>query len=106
MIYAFDQFTDSLGEPLRDFSRGRLAALFADPRASTWEDAHGVALNAQGLTLWQAWITLDPEAPREGRHVTIDAYDRVKVVREWARVPDSAMLARIVQFVLEQSAGQ
>ncbi len=106
MIYALDQFTDSLGEPLRDFSKGRLAAFFADPRASTWEDAHGVALNAQGLTLWQAWIALDPDAPREGRHVTIDAFDRVHVVREWEQIPDGAMLSRIVQFVLESTGRQ
>lgn len=105
MIYAFDQFTDALGAPLRDFSKGRLAALMADPRASTWEDAHGVVLNAQGLTLWQAWIAIDPEAPREGRHVTIDAYDRVQVVREWERVPDVEMLGEIVRFVLGQTAG-
>jgi hypothetical protein len=83
-----------------------LAAFFADPRASTWEDAHGVTLNAQGLTLWQAWIALDPDAPTEGRHVTIDAYDRVLVVREWERIPDGAMLSRIVQFVLESTGGQ
>lgn len=106
MIYALDQFTDSLGAPLRDFSKGRLAALFADPRPSTWEDAHGVELNAQGLTLWQAWIAIDPTAPREGRHVTLDAWDRVTVVKEWQRVPDTATLNRIVQFVLQQSAGQ
>ncbi|MFY7922910.1 MAG: hypothetical protein ACOVSI_10890 [Gemmatimonas sp.] len=106
MIHALDHFTDSRGEPLRDFSKGRLAAFFADPRASTWEDAHGVTLNARGMTLWQAWMALDPGAPREGRHVTIDAYDRVQVVREWDRIPDAAMLTRIVQFVLETAAGQ
>lgn len=106
MMNVLDQFTDSLGAPLRDYSKGRLAALLADPRPSTWEDAHGVALNAQGLTLWQAWIAIDADAPQEGRHVTIDAWDRVQVVREWSRVPDVAMLERIVRFVLEQSPGQ
>ncbi len=106
MIYALDQFTDSLGEPLRDFSKGRLAAFFADPRASTWEDAHGVALNAQGLTLWQAWIALDPDAPREGRHVTIDPWDRVLVVKEWARVPNVSELTQLVSFVLSQKPVQ
>lgn len=102
MIYALDQFTDALGEPLRDFSRGRLAALFADPRPSTWEDAHGVVLNAAGLTLWQAWIAVDADAPLTGRHVTLDPFDRVIVLREWERVPDPAMLDRIVEFVLER----
>ncbi len=106
MINVLDQFTDSLGAPLRDFSKGRLAALLADPRPATWEDAHGVALNAQGLTLWQAWIAIDPEAPREGRHVTMDPWDRVLVVREWARVPDVADLERIVRYVLSQTPGQ
>jgi hypothetical protein len=103
MIYALDQFTDALGEPLRDYRRGRLAALFADPRPSTWEDAHGVVVNHAGLSLWQAWIAIDPHAPTVGRHVTLDPWDRVIVLREWTRVPDSAMLDRIVCFVLEQA---
>jgi hypothetical protein len=106
MLNVLDQFTDTLGAPLRDYSKGRLAALLADPRPSTWEDAHGVALNAQGLTLWQAWIAIDEQAPHEGRHVTLDAWDRLLVVREWERVPDVATLERIVQFVLEQTPGQ
>ena len=106
MINVLDQFTDALGAPLRDHSKGRLAALLADPRPATWEDAHGVALNAQGLTLWQAWIALDEAAPREGRHVTIDAWDRVVVVREWARVPTVPELEGIVRFVLEHTPGQ
>ena len=50
MINVLDQFTDALGAPLRDYSKGRLAALLADPRPATWEDAHSVALNAQGLS--------------------------------------------------------
>lgn len=106
MINVLDQFTDSRGAPLRDFSKGRLAALLADPRPATWEDAHGVTLNAQGLTLWQAWIAIDPEAPRQGRHVTMDPWDRVLVVKEWARVPDVADLERIVRYVLSQTPAQ
>jgi hypothetical protein len=103
MIPCFDRFTDSLGAPLRDFSRGRLAALFADPRASTWEDAHGVVLNRQGLTLWQAWIAIDPDAPQLGRQVTLDPFDRVVVLKDWERVPDPAMLSRVVSFALAQT---
>lgn len=106
ILNVLDQFTDELGAPLRDYCRGRLAALLADPRPATWEDAHGMALNARGLTLWQAWIAIDPEAPREGRHVTIDAWDRVVMVREWSRVPDVAQLERILRYVLEQTPGQ
>lgn len=103
MIHVLDRFTDSLGEPLRDFSRGRLAALLADPRPSTWEDAHGVILNTQGLTLWQAWIAIDPDAPRTGRHVTLDPFDRVIVLRDWERVPDVATLSSIISYALAQT---
>ncbi|WP_337170305.1 hypothetical protein [Gemmatimonas aurantiaca] len=103
MIRAIDQFTDALGEPLREYSRGRLAALFADPRPSTWEDAHGVVVNVRGLTLWQAWIAVDSAAPLTGRHVTLDPFDRVVILREWDRVPDVAMLERIVRFALEDA---
>jgi hypothetical protein len=102
MIDVLDRFTDSLGEPLRDYSRGRLAALLADPRPSTWEDAHGVILNMQGLTLWQAWIAIDPDAPQLGRQVTLDPWDRVVVLKEWERVPDVATLARVVAYALAQ----
>jgi hypothetical protein len=100
MLNVLDRFTDSLGAPLRDFSRGRLAALLADPRPSTWEDAHGVVINAQGLTLWQAWIAIDETAPQTGRHVTLDPYDQVVVLEEWARIPDDQMLARAVAYAL------
>lgn len=100
MINVLDQFTDARGEPLRDFSRGRLAALFADPRPSTWEDAHGVVINAQGLTLWQAWIAVDPTAPRTGRKVTLDPHDHVIVLQDWARIPDEAMLAKAITFAI------
>ncbi len=100
MINVLDRFTDALGEPLRDFSRGRLAALFADPRPSTWEDAHGVVINAQGLTLWQAWIAVDPTAPNTGRNVTLDPFDQVIVLQEWERIPDEAMLTSAIAFAL------
>jgi hypothetical protein len=103
MIDVLDRFTDSLGAPLRDFSRGRLAALLADPRASTWEDAHGVILNVQGLTLWQAWIAIDEHAPRVGRHVTLDPWDRVIVLREWERVPDPDILTSIMTYAAAQT---
>ena len=76
------------------------AALLADPRPSTWEDAHGVVINAQGLTLWQAWIAIDLTAPHTGRHVTLDPFDEVIVLREWDRIPDEAMLSRAIAFAL------
>ncbi len=100
MINVLDRFTDALGAPLRDFSRGRLAALFADPRPSTWEDAHGVVINKQGLTLWQAWIAVDVTAPQTGRHVTLDPFDHVLVLQEWDRIPDEAILSRAIAFAL------
>ena len=100
MINVLDQFTDALGKPLRGYSRGRLAALLADPRPSTWEDAHGVVVNAQGLTLWQAWIAIDETAPHTGRQVTLDPFDEVIVLQEWDRIPDAAMLARVIAFAL------
>ena len=104
MINVLDQFTDARGAPLRDYSRGRIAALLADPRPSTWEDAHGVVINAQGLTLWQSWIAIDPTAPQTGRHVTLDPFDRVIVLREWDRSPDDDMLARVIAFALSVDA--
>lgn len=100
MFNVLDHFTDALGAPLRDYSRGRLAALLADPRFSTWEDAHGVVINAQGLTLWQAWIAIDGSAPGTGRHVTFDPYDHVVVLKEWDRIPDEPALARAVAYAL------
>lgn len=103
MIDALDRFTDAHGEPLRDHSRGCLAAFAADPRPSTWDDAHGVVLNVHGMTLWQAWLAVDPGAPTTGRHVTLDPWDRLIVLREWERIPDAATLARMIDFVLAET---
>lgn len=103
MIDALDRFTDVLGEPLRDHQRGCLAAFAADPRPSTWEDAHGIVLNVHGMTLWQAWLAVDSTAPTTGRHVTIDPWDRLIVLEEWSRIPDAAMLERLVAFVLAET---
>lgn len=100
MTNVLDRFTDGLGAPLRSFSRSRLAALLADPRPSTWDDAHGLVVNASGLTLWQAWIAIDPTAPTTGRHITLDPEDRVIVLKDWDRVPDDPMLHRIVEYAL------
>ncbi len=62
-----------------------------------------MVVNAWGLTMWQAWIALDPDAPRTGRHVTLDPYDRVIMLRDWERVPDEAMLERMSRYVLEHA---
>jgi hypothetical protein len=59
-----------------------------------------VVVNDAGLTLWQAWMAVDPDAPATGRHVTLDPWDRVITLREWERVPDPAMLERMVRYVL------
>lgn len=62
-----------------------------------------MVVNVRGLTLWQAWIAVDPDAPPTGRQVTLDPFDRMVVLRDWDRVPDVGMLERMVRFALEDA---
>lgn len=75
--------------PLRGDVRERLEAVLASPSQETWDDAYSIIVGKNGFTtLWQAWIKVDPDAPRSR---PLDA--------PWPRVPDQLTLYRALREV-------
>lgn len=62
-----DQATNLLG-PLSLETRLRLRRLMLNPSCATWDDAHTIVVNGEGLgkTLWQALLDVDPDCPTSG----------------------------------------
>lgn len=88
---------------LDDEIRARLRAVLERPTDETWDDAYSIIIDERGgpgrglggTTLWNAWIAVDPEAPRS------------KPGDTWPRVPSKQDLIRAFQWALgeERSTG-
>lgn len=91
-----DQCRNGYGEPLRPDYREWLEAVLMAPSDSTWEKAHRVMVTPR-QTLWQAWIAVDPSAPRRGP-TRIGAAG--KLLESWPRVPDTFTLLRAIRSAL------
>ena len=82
--------------PLDATLRRRLRQVLHDPKRY-WDRDHGLILNGTTfVTLWQAILAVDPTFQREGK--TTDQAGRV--VRDWARYPDSVLIGRAIRFAL------
>lgn len=81
--------------PLSPDIKARLRKLIVNPSVENWEDAHGIIVQTNPLlTLWQAWVATDPEAPRRGR-----AFDENhNVVSEWEKIPTSFAIMRALEY--------
>lgn len=97
---AFVDAARNIFGPLEGDERERLAAVLARPTLETWNDAHGLIV-APRFTLWQAWLAVDPSAPRSGR--CTDQHGRI--VREWARIPDQLTLYRAIRQATRATRG-
>jgi hypothetical protein len=85
--------------PLSEDLNARLQAVIDNPTIETWEDAHSIIIQTEPkeMTLWQAWIAIDSDAPDVGRRTDF----RGNVIREWERIPSSFTLLRALQFATE-----
>jgi len=79
-----DICTNGFGSSLSPEMRNRVLAFLESPSMDTWEEAYSIIIDARpgaglGITLWQSWIAVDPNAPlmRSG---------------DWPRIPDSSTL--------------
>jgi hypothetical protein len=95
-----DKCQNFYGRPLAPDVRARLQAVLDNPTIETWEDAHGIILRTEpkSLTLWQAWIAIDPRALRHGRLTDLEG----NVIEEWERIPDRFTLMRALKYATEQ----
>lgn len=71
----------------------RLKAVVANPTQETWDNAHGIILEPTGglggTTLWQAWLAVDPAAPRSK---PLDG--------PWPRIPDQLTVVRAIRWAV------
>lgn len=76
--------------------RKRLIAVFKNPTEKTWNNACSIILRWGGgvhLTLWQAWIATDENAPRVGPASTLSG-KRSK----WATVATSEQVFMAIRY--------
>lgn len=78
--------------------RKRLEAVLRNPTERTWDDAYSLIIRGSDmLTLWQAWIAVDPSAPRRGPSTDLLG----QRLSGWERVPDQFTLYRAVRYATD-----
>lgn len=89
--------------PLPPDMRQRLIEVINKPSIATWEAAHGIIIRTNPtLTLWQAWIAIDPQAPRVGRRTDFEG----NLLQEWQRIPDALSILRALKYAAGLKGGQ
>ena len=71
--------------------KARINAYLENPTEEGWEDVHCIIIHERkmGATLWQAWLAIDPTAPRSKGETA-----------PWPRYPDSFTLRRAIKAAL------
>lgn len=78
--------------------RARLEAVLENPTEETWDDAYSLIIGKDGFTtLWQAWVKVDPDAPRTGPSEDFAG----KRLSGWSRIPDQLTLYRALREVTQ-----
>lgn len=91
-LVGLDSLENMFG-PVGPDVRRRLLRVLKNPTNAAWHDAHSIILRTGkglglGLTLWQAWIRLDPTAPKIGPASP----------GKWARIPTQEELFWILRY--------
>jgi hypothetical protein len=92
-VIAFIDRASNVFGRLKPEVRKRLERCVDVPTQRNWEDAYSIILNGDTMmTLWQAWIAVDPSAPRSK-----------PVESRWPRTPTQIMLYKAIRFATEGS---
>jgi hypothetical protein len=90
-VLARNAFRQKLSQSVLD----RLQAYYSKPSEKAWDDVHGIILESGGwTTVWQAWIAIDPSAPRTGR--VTDA--KGKIIKKWIAWPSSEKFMAALRY--------
>ncbi len=78
--------------------RRRLEAVIENPTEETWDNSYSLIVGKDGFTtLWQAWVKVDPAAPRTGPAEDFAG----KRLSGWSRIPDQLTLYRALREVTQ-----
>lgn len=94
-LLGFDDLQNFWG-PLGPDVRKRLLAVVKKPTQATWSHAYSIILRngpGFGLTLWQAWISVDPTAPKVG-----PAYTSGMKMGQWSRIPTQEEIFWMIRY--------
>lgn len=87
-----DRARNAFGAHLTPDCRHRLLRVLSVQTQETWDDAASIIVSERRmLTLWQAWIAVDPDAVRSK---PCDA--------PWPRIPDQLTLYRALRHVTSE----
>jgi hypothetical protein len=86
--------------PIGSDIRKRLLRVLKNPTDKTWEDAHTIILVGSGkyLTLWQAWIAVDPSAPEIGPRSNMK-----RRLEKWSKVPTQENLFDAIRYAAQEA---
>jgi len=85
--------------PLSPEIKERITRLILNPTVENWEDSHSIIIQLNPmLTLWQAWVATDPNAPRTGRRYDFEG----NMIREWQRTPTPIQIVRALKYATEE----
>lgn len=100
-LLGLDELNNFWG-PLSADVRKRLLAVLKHPTNATWSNAHGIILRndvrGMGLTLWQAWIAIDPTAPRVGPASTYNKQTGKYVTEKWKHLPTPENVFNAIRY--------
>lgn len=91
---------NGLGKPIEAGVQDKILDYLNAPSLAAWIDLRSFCVGAD-VTLWEAWGTIDPAAPRTG---TGGPYPSPEVLREAIRNAVEAQLARVQRKLLEHPA--
>lgn len=79
--------------------RQRLEDVIEHPNKSTWDNAYTIIVNGpRMMTLWQAWVAVDADAPRSGPRRD----QKGRRISDWSRVPDQPTIYRALRYAAQE----
>ena len=85
--------------------RKKIERYFQRPTVKNWREINGIIINWDNPfchTIWQAWIAVDPTAPRSGEVTDYEG----NIVEPWAKIPDVFTLRKALEFAIKNAGAK